>query len=144
MNFREFINQQEINESWFTKTPSILGDLEKKTYDLINHYREVLIDLSKQSGEEDDDIHHDIIKKDQNHISIIRSIAQKFSKIYEIEKESPKLKSSFFSDTTFEKVARYAKRKLGYHADDIGDYLKKINLMSVDRLYNIWKPGSWI
>ena len=149
--FKEFVSQKEIDEVWtWAGTEALpydgstpLSYLEKKIYGLINQYRESLVKASVEAGEKDDNIHHDIIQKDENHKGMLASLAELFSKVYEMEKGSPKLKPSFFSDTVFEKVARYAKRKLGYHADDIGEYLKKVNPASVDNLYHIWTPGSW-
>lgn len=143
--FKEFLDQKDLDEvqTWAETEVIPLKHLEKKVYILIDQYRTSLIKSSVEAGEKDDDIHHDIIKKNENHRSILASIAELFSKVYEIEKGSSKLKPSFFSDTVFEKVARYAKRKLGYHADEIGEYLKKINPESVGNLYHIWTPGSW-
>jgi len=151
ITFKEFVIRREYNDAWGavgthplpydSNTP--LKHLEDKVYKLINYYRDYLVKASREGGEEDDDIHHDLIKKDDKHKSILSSIAELFSRVHDIEKGSPKLKPSFFSDSAFERIARYAKRKLGYHADDIGDYLKKINPLSVDDLYHIWTPGSW-
>jgi len=150
-SFKEFVLQKENNDVWTGAGthPLSYGDggslkfLEKKIYSLINRYRDSLVKTSMDAGEKDNDIHHDIIKKDKNHMETLDSIAQLFSSVYDLEKDSSKLKPSFFSDTVFEKVARYAKRKLGYHADDIGEHLKKMNPISAGSLYHIWTPGSW-
>ena len=142
--FKEFLDQRELGQTQtgeYGNSP--LKYLEKKVYSLIDQYRESLIKASVEAGEKDDNIHHDIIRKNESHRSILASIAELFSRVYELEKGSPNLKPSFFSDTVFEKVARYAKRKLGYHADEIGEHLRKINPTSLDNLYNIWTPGSW-
>lgn len=143
--FKEFLKNEEMNEIWsFNKSNSPLKELESKVYSLINAYRNMLIDSSRHGGEKDDDIHHDIISKNEDHKGVLLSIAKLFSKVHEIEKDSPNLKPSFFSDTAFERIARYAKSKLGYHADEIGEYLKTIDPVSLDHLYNIWRPGSWL
>jgi hypothetical protein len=142
--FKEFLDQRELGQAQtgeYGNSP--LKHLEKKVFSLIDQYRESLIKASVEAGEKDDDIHHDIIRKNESHRGILASIAELFSRVYELEKGSTKLKPSFFSDTVFEKVARYAKRKLGYHADEIGEHLRKINPTSLDNLYNIWTPGSW-
>lgn len=144
---------KNINEMWPFSTINLydkdtmkridLKDLEQRVYKLINNYREMLLISSKDQGETDDNIHHDIIKKDQEHKKLVKSIAKLFSSVHDHEKDSPKLKPSFFSDTVFEKIARYAKKMLGYHADEIADYLRQINPASLDDLFNIWRPGSW-
>lgn len=129
------------NESFFSKNP--MADKESAIYKLVDEYRSMLLNSSKEGGDTDDNIHHDIIKKNDDHKNITRSIAKLFSLIHDSEKDSDKLKPSFFSDTVFEKIARYAKRKLGYHADDIAAQLRKINPASIEDLYKIWQPGSW-
>lgn len=146
--FKEFVIQKEAatlaEERPLANDKSSMKHLETRVYSLINQYRDSLVRASLEAGEKDDDIHHDIIRKSEAHKSILASIAELFSRVYDLEKGSSKLKPSFFSDTAFERIARYAKRKLGYHADDIGEHLKKINLASIDSLYHIWTPGSWI
>lgn len=139
---QNFKQTKYYNESWFAKNP--LSDKEKTIYKMIDEYRSMLINSSQEDGETDDDIHHDIIKKNNDHKSLAISIASLFSSIHDAEKGSEKLKPSFFSDTVFEKIARYAKRKLGYHSDDIAAQLKKINTSASNDLYNIWQPGSWL
>jgi hypothetical protein len=146
-------NKQNINEMWPFSTSNLyhpdamkkvnLKDLERRIYKSINSYRDMLLDASKQQGDADDNIHHDVIRKDQEHRSIVKFIAQLFAQVYDYEKGSTKLKPSFFSDTVFEKVARHAKNKLGYHADEIADHLRQSNPASLEDLYNIWRPGSW-
>jgi hypothetical protein len=146
-------NKQNINEMWPFSTSDLyhpdvmekvnLKDIERRIYKSINSYRDMLLDASKKQGETDDNIHHDVIRKDQEHRSIVKFIAQLFAQVHDYEKGSTKLKPSFFSDTVFEKVARYAKNKLGHHADEIADYLRQSNPASLKDLYNIWRPGSW-
>lgn len=145
--------EKNINEMWPFSTMDLyhpeamkkldLKNLEKRVYKLIRNYKEMLLQSSKEQGEKDDNIHHDIIKKNEDHKSVLRNIAKLFSSVYDHEKGSEKLKPSFFSDTVFEKIARYAKKMLGYHADEIADVLRKINPDSLDDLFNIWRPGSW-
>jgi hypothetical protein len=143
--------EKNINEMWPFLThdqhpdavKNELKDLENKAYKSIDNYRKMLLIASKEQGETDNDIHHDIIKKNQEHKNLVEYIAGLFSKVHDYEKDSEKLKPSFFSDTFFEKIARYAKRMLGYHADEIADILRKINPASLDDLFNIWRPGSW-
>jgi hypothetical protein len=143
--FSEFVAHRETNEMRFFSVESNDGkSLESQAYRLINLYHKDLADSSRQQGEKDDDIHHDIIKKTSDHKRVIDSLAELFSRIYKLEKNPEKLKSSFFSDTIFEKVARYAKRKLGYHADDIGERLRVLDPTVLDHLYDIWRPGSWV
>ena len=137
--YPKFNENQEINEWPFAKESGPKDDLEKKTYQLINHYKEKLVDASN-----DKDIQHSVVPISKEHRNLIKSIAELLSKIYNFEKGSPKLKPSFFSDTTFEKIARYAKKVLGYHADEIGLYLKKIDSESSSHLFHIWQPGSWL
>lgn len=149
--FKEFLLEDE-NDTWTSAGtrpgehggPSRLKHLENNIYGLINQYRDYLVRASKEGGEKDDNIHHDIIKKDEESKSMLNSIAQLFANVYDMEKGSPKLKPSFFSDTVFEKIARYARKVLGYHADDIGLQLRKINPESSGYLFDIWKPGSWL
>lgn len=140
--FNEYVDKREFDEWLLSQPKSAKRALEKNAYQLIDKYKEELENSSGTS--ERDDFRSIPIKYSSDHKGLIKRISELFSRVYELERGSDKLTPSFLSNTSFEKIARYAKRVLGHHADEIGTYLSQINRESSSYLFDIWRPGSWI